>query len=305
MENTAKNFALQLGSLISLYVSLGALIALLFGIITILYPDTAQYAWEGEGARATIRTTIAMLVVFFPTYIVLTRLVNNVRRTEQGMYLTLTKWLIYLSLLVGGGVLLGDLVMVLNSFLNGELTLRFILKALSVLLVVGGAFVYYVLDVRGHWQKNESQSIRYGIVVAVVVLIAIVYGFTMIETPSEVREKNIDQTQLSDLMNIQSSIQSYAIVEGKLPATLEEAFNALPTPKASSGRAEYRYEVKSATTFELCAEFASPTSESDRMYYADYEPTEPMMVKESNNWNHGAGEWCFKRIVNPVPDLKN
>jgi hypothetical protein len=116
MENTAKNFALQLGSLISLYVSIGALIALLFGIITLLYPDSAQYAWEGESARITIRTTIAILVVFFPTYITLTRIVNKIRRTESGTYLTLTKWLIYLSLLIGGGVLLGDLVTVLNSF---------------------------------------------------------------------------------------------------------------------------------------------------------------------------------------------
>jgi hypothetical protein len=37
--------------------------------------------------------------------------------------------LVYLSLLVGGGVLLGDLVAVILAFLNGEITTRFILKA--------------------------------------------------------------------------------------------------------------------------------------------------------------------------------
>lgn len=305
MENTAKNFALQLGSLISLYVSIGALIALLFGIITLLYPDSAQYAWEGEGARATIRTTIAILAVFFPTYITLTRMVNKIRRTESGMYLTLTKWLIYLSLLIGGGVLLGDLVTVLNSFLSGELTIRFMLKALAVLLVVGGAFVYYVLDVRGHWQANESQSIRYAMGVAVVVVLAIVYGFMQIETPSEVREMNIDRTQISDLTNIQSTIQSYAVTEGKLPATLEEAFGGLSVPEASLGRDAYTYEVLSNTNFELCAEFAFATSESERSMYGDFFTTEPMMIKDSYNWNHGAGAWCFERAVNPSPEVKN
>jgi len=151
MENTAKNFALQVGSLITLYVSIGALISLVFSIITVLYPDSAQYAWEYGSATATIRTTIAILVVFFPTYIILTRMVNTIRRTEVGTYLKLTKWLVYISLLIGGGVLLGDLVMVLTGFLNGELTIRFVLKALTVLVVVGSAFVYYLADVKGYW----------------------------------------------------------------------------------------------------------------------------------------------------------
>jgi hypothetical protein len=304
MENTAKNFALQLGSLISLYVSIGALIMLLLSIITLCYPDPAQYLWEGESASQTIRTTMAMLIVFFPTYIILTRLVNTIRRSEGGVYLTLTKWLIYLSLLIGGGVLLGDLVMVLNSFLNGELTIRFILKALVVLVVVGAAFAYYLADVRGYWQANEKQSIQYAGVVAVVVLAAVVYGFTMIEAPSEVREMNIDRTQISDLQNIQYSIEAYAALNGELPETIEEAFGGLPVPKASEGRADYTYDIVSATKFELCAEFAFPSSGSERMMYSDAYLTEPMMVKGAYNWDHNAGEWCFERVLTPREEVR-
>ncbi len=110
MENTAKNFALQLGSLISLYISIVALIILLSGVITLQYPDVANGYWEQESASSSIRFSIAMLFVFFPTYIALTRMVNTIRRVEQGVYLALTKWLIYLSLLIGGGAILGDLV---------------------------------------------------------------------------------------------------------------------------------------------------------------------------------------------------
>ena len=66
MENTAKNFALQLGSLISLYVSISALTALLFGIITLIFPDTAQNSWEYQVATSTIRASIACLFIFFP-----------------------------------------------------------------------------------------------------------------------------------------------------------------------------------------------------------------------------------------------
>lgn len=303
MENTAKNFALQLGSLISLYVSIGALITLLFGIITTQYPDLAQISWEYESATASIRFSIAMLVVFFPTYVVLTRLVNTIRRSEHGVYLTLTKWLLYLSLLIGGGVILGDLVMVLNSFLNGELTIRFILKALSVLLVVGLAFTYYLLDARGYWQDHEKKSMQYAGMAVTFVIIALGFGFTRIQTPTEVREMNIDKTEINDLMNIQSHIEMYAQVEEKLPATLTDAFGGVAIPQAPEGRAPYTYEKQSASTFKLCASFAFDSMVSDSPYAMPM-PTEKFMVKNSYTWDYKAGAWCFTRAINLTNTVK-
>ncbi len=299
MENTAKNFALQLGSLISLYISIGALISLLLSIITIIYPDTAQMPYEYTSATGSIRYTIAMLVVFFPTYLVLTRLVNTIRRRESGVYLTLTKWLIYISLLIGGGVLLGDIVAILLGFLNGELTIRFILKALAVFVVVGSAFLYYIADARGYWQKDEQKSILYGAVVSILVIVSIVFGYTKIETPSEVREMNIDQAQLNDLQMIQSYIESYALVNEKLPTTLGDAYGGLPIPVAEE-RSPYTYEVTTGSNFKLCAEFAFATAQGDRTPYPTTMMTEPMMVKNGYNWDHSAGMWCFERAINTV-----
>src|SRR5690606_2430047 len=108
-----------------------------------------------------MRFGIAMLLVFFPTYIFLTRTVNQIRRKETGTYLMLTKWLVYLSLLVGGLILLGDLVTVVLTYLNGEITLRFILKAATLLLVIGAAFFYYILDARNYWNNHEKESKLY------------------------------------------------------------------------------------------------------------------------------------------------
>ena len=43
MENhTAKHFVLQLGSLVSLYLSLSFLIVLIFGVINKMFPDAAD-----------------------------------------------------------------------------------------------------------------------------------------------------------------------------------------------------------------------------------------------------------------------
>lgn len=303
MENTAKNFALQLGSLISLYVSITALTALLFGIITIFYPDTAQNSWEYEGASSAIRGSIAFLIVFFPTYIILTRLVNVIRRTEHGTYLTLTKWLIYLSLLIGGAVLLGDLVFVLMSFLNGELTIRFVLKALALFGVVSVAFTYYVLDARGYWQTQEKESKLYAAIMSVFVIVVIVFGFTKIETPTQVRESNIDREQIYDLQNIQSYIESYYQVQGTLPKSIEQLYEGLEAPIADATRAPYTFETVTDHSFKLCAEFKFPSTKSEKMQYADIAPVDEIGLKNSYNWEHGAGKWCFERVVSLVKPL--
>lgn len=297
MENTAKNFALQLGSLAALYISLTAFIVLLFGIINIQFPDPAldsYYSFDGDSS--SIRFSIAFLVIFFPTYLLLTRLVNTIRRVEHGTYLTLTKWLIYLSLLIGGGVLLGDLVMILNNFLNGDLTTRFILKAIAFFLVVGTAFVYYIFDAKGYWQGNEKTSLRYGGVVSVAVVIALISGFMKIEAPAQVREMRIDQTQVNDLQIIQTHIEEFNMINAKLPATISEVYVGMKAPEASAERAAYRYNVIDKTTYELCAEFAYPTPKSMQGQYSM-----PMLKEGYYTWDHGTGEKCFERKIS-VPD---
>ncbi len=299
MENhTAKHFVLQLGSLASLYLSLGFLLSLLFSIINITFPDAIDDYWAIESAHSTVRLSIAMLVVFFPTYLFLTRTVNKIRRTEtEGAYLSLTKWLVFLSLLVGGGVLLGDLVAVIMAFLEGEITQRFILKAFSVLVVVGAAFHYYLLDTKGYWTKNEQKSVMFAIGAALVVFASVAYGFAHIDTPSTVREQKLDAQQVSDLQQLQWRIQDYGMTNGALPQTLEALGAGTPTT-APNGRPAYTYTL-TEEGFELCATFAQPSTENENfMYQSSVVVNEKMMIKNPDNWQHDAGEVCFNRIVN-------
>ena len=285
MENTARNFALQLGSLISLYVSIGALLTLLFSVINAAYPDVASsYYYSANDYGYTIRGAIATLIVFFPAYILLTRFVNKVRRAESGAYTSFTKWLIYLSLVVGGGVLLGDLVAILLNFLNGELTVRFLLKAVSVFGVVGAAFAYYTLDARGYWHEHETESKRYGAIAALAVVAAIVLGFMNTESPADVRQYKIDERIMNDMSSIENAVQEYYNVEGTLPASIEEAYRGVPNiPTAPEGRDGYTYSTTGPLAYELCAEFAY-ASQTNRDWYGA-------------SWAHNEGNWCFKRVV--------
>ncbi len=300
-NNTAKHFVLQSGSLITLYLSVSLLLVLLFNIINLVYPDATEYYYAIESSSQSVRLGIAMLIVFFPTYILLTRKVNVFRRAETDhAYLGLTKWLMYLSLLVGGGVLLGDLVAIILAFLNGELTTRFILKAVVLLVVVGAAFYYYLQDARGYWLTRESASKLFGMGISVVVLASLVTGFFYTETPSQVREMRLDETQIYDLQQIQYKIQEnlqFSISSTSLPDTLEEAYGEFPVPQAPEDREAYTYEV-TAEGFNLCATFSRDSAESadEFMYKPVYDPSMP--IKNGENWSYKQGRYCFERIVN-------
>lgn len=292
-KNTAKTFVLQLGSLIALYVSITALVILLFGVINLRFPDEAAYYWEDEGARQSIRAAIAMLIVFFPTFIALTRINNQARRRESsGHYTGLTKWVIYLSLLVGGGIMLGDLVTVINYFLNGEITTRFLLKAFVLFAIICGAFAYYMHDVKGYFQKEEKKSIYAGIIASIVVLASVISGVAYIETPKEVREMRLDEQQIQDLQTIQFRIEEYYAVRDGFPESIDDLFIDERAPTAPSGRPEYRYILTGERTYQLCATFAAEsTDRGGRLSIA-------APVKEINyNWDHGVGETCFERVI--------
>lgn len=300
MENhTAKHFVLQLGSLVGLYLSLSFLLVLLFGIINLLFPDAADTVWDVEQASSGVRIGIAMTIVFFPTYLLLTRSVNKTRRTDPtGSYLGLMKWLIYLSLLIAGIALLIDLVVVIMTFLEGDITLRFILKALAVLLVIGAAFYYYLLDARGVWLERERKSVRFAIGASAVVAVSLLLGFMNIETPMQVREQKIDSVQIQDLQEIQWQVQSYLLLNDRLPESLNELYADKEMPTAPAGRPAYEYHI-TAKGFELCATFIGDPQTSDR-----YAISRPIMIGESDkgilnpdDWLYAAGAVCFERVV--------
>jgi len=290
----AKGFVLQLASLATLFASLPALILLIFSIINLAFPDVGESYWQVQGAESSIRYTIATLVIFFPAYIFLTRKVNKGRRSEGELYHKLTKWFIYLALLVAGLVMLGDLATVVFYFLNGEVTVRFILKAVTMLVIIGAAFYYYLMDAKSYWNEKERMAQAMAGIVSVVVLAFIVVGYLRIDSPSVTREINIDRQELVDLRNMHRQVQSYYQQNEILPESIEQAYPDFPAPVAPKNREAYTYKVTGADSYQLCANFAKPTPETDRdsnQYYSIDKYT------KNDIWDHGEGEKCFDRVV--------
>jgi len=130
-----------------LYWSAWSFGELLFDFINNWVPDALQQYWPND--VYSVRRSVASLIVAFPIYFWLTTMTAGwIRRDPEKRSSKIRKWLTYLTLLVAAGVIIGDLITLIYNLLAGELTLRFILKVLTVLLIAGLIFGYYLWDLR-------------------------------------------------------------------------------------------------------------------------------------------------------------
>jgi hypothetical protein len=134
----------------TLYASAYNLGSLVFDFINRAFPDPSQ-TFEGfeEYSRQSIRWSISWLVVAFPVFMYLSwSTERDIDRDPMKRASKVRRWLTYLTLFSAACALLGDFTTLVYNALGGELTVRFVLKVLTVALISGTAFVYYLNDIR-------------------------------------------------------------------------------------------------------------------------------------------------------------
>lgn len=140
----------------TLYVSAFSLGNLVFQLINRAFPDpSVDPVFALEVSREIIRFAIAMLVVTFPVFALVSRANERALAEDPTRRLSsVRRWLTYLTLFVAAAFLIGDLTSVVYNLLGGELSLRFGLKVLTVAIIAGSVFRYLVEDLR----KEEVTS---------------------------------------------------------------------------------------------------------------------------------------------------
>lgn len=147
-KTSPKDVFLHLLAIIALYVSAGSFIVLLFQFVNVFFPDILNQH-ERIGAISAIRWSVSALVVVFPVYVLTSWYLNkSYQSAPLKRNLRIRKWLIYFTLFIAALIIIGDLVTLVYNLMSGELTIRFLLKILSVLFVAGSVFGYYFWDVR-------------------------------------------------------------------------------------------------------------------------------------------------------------
>ena len=285
-------YLLSLVALVSMSVSTGTII---FQIINKTIPDALTLA-PGGFIQEALRFAISAIIIAGPIYFVLMWLLNkNLLKGTMEKESGIRKWLTYFILLVSAVVMIGWLIGTISSFLNGELSLKFILKSLTSILISALIFSFYLYDIKREDVSKNNNIIRayyYGAMA--VAAVALVAAFFFIDSPAQVRSQKYDQAIINKFSQIDSAINAYYSETDKLPANLKDllgggsAYYIMESDITDSGANKiFDYNVKAKDIYELCATFKTANKEqgADKSIYFD------------TRWLHDAGYQCLKQRV--------
>jgi len=293
-RNLPRDVFLHLFAMVALYWSAIGFITLCWQYINHFFPDVLNYNY---GFNEAMRFALASLIIVFPLFLISSWILNKIYSKEsQVRDSKVRKWLIYLTLFIASLVILGDLVFTVNTFLNGEITTRFILKALSVLVVAIAVFGYYLDDVRR--QEPSKMARTYAIITAVVVLVMVVGAFFIVGSPAKARQMQLDQQRVSDLQNVQWQVVSYWQRKEAMPKSLSDLQDPISGYIISNDpetNMPYEYKVTDDKNlkFELCATFSLEGNETG----LGRTVPQPVYKDSQGNWQHSAGLVCFERQI--------
>lgn len=294
-RNVPRDLFLHLLAIVTLYWSAISFTTLIWQFINKWFPDALTDRYVGDYASGLIRFSVSALIIVFPIFIFVSWYLNNIYRREAAVRESkIRKWLIYFTLFVTSLVIIGDLVTLINALLGGEVTARFILKALSVIMVAGVIFGYYLNDVRRDTPTRSAKYFAWG--AGAIVAITIIGAFFIVGSPQTARLQQFDSEKVYALQEIQAQIVNYWQSKQVLPnslSDLNDPISSFVVPNDPQTNQPYEYRIVNVGTpsFELCASFNfaitsntvnAPISQSKGI---------------SQNWSHDAGRFCFERTI--------
>lgn len=281
----------------SLTAAVMSMIFLFFDFLDRLLPDPAFQDYHDD--VSSVRWKLAVLFVAYPLFLWMARLLHKeYARHPEKLASGIRRWLTYLILFVTACALVGDLIALIFSLLQGEVTARFFLKVIVLAVMAGLPFRYYLYSMRIALERFAEHRIhwRYLSCSAAIALAAVVGAFFIAGSPLQGRSERFDEERLNDLRAIQSEIISI-VWDGKqynrpyapipvtkltkpLPITLEEVVANAQYQRPDIVDPEtgdpYKYLLSSDHEFQLCVTFSLPRD----LQYDVF-------------WNHPAGEHCY------------
>ena len=295
-----KDVFLDLWTVATLYVSAGFLISLLFDFVNYFFPDVANPYFSSD----SLRWSVAILLTIFPTHVIAQwwlqkgYIIDSEKRERR-----LHKWLLYLTLFLTAIAIVVDLAVLVYNFLGGELSVRFLLKVLSVAVVASGILGYYVLDLRRKEAKLSRQSITLVRGLIAFVAIVVIGAFFIAGSPFRQRDVKIDDQRINHLQMIQNEIvYTYWQNKRELPPSLEALRNNITgfAPQVDPETNQpYEYQKTSDLSFELCAVFTTSNINDPNANMPRCAPASPY-GKTPDNWQHVSGRVCFDRTIDPA-----
>jgi hypothetical protein len=263
----------------------------LFGLIAHWFPDPVARPYEWRNYAQWIRDATAGLIIAFPVYLTLSRVIGReIAREPEKRGSPVRKWLTYITLFVTAVVIIADLTVLVTRVLSGELPVSFLLRVVVVFMIAGAVFSHYLADLRRE-EVGEPRAVRLTGLLAItstmLVFVTIVAGLIFIGSPGRERLRRLDLQRVEALRNISSAVEGYYAARSRLPDSLATLLRLPDRLDARALRdpvtgAPYRYQVIDSLAYELCARFATRDTIGN--------PDGP----GSEFWKHEAGEKCFR-----------
>jgi hypothetical protein len=126
-----------------------ALGQLFYVLIARWIPDAATAGYGRGPLMYEVAWQLATVIVAFPAFVVVGRLIaRELQRRPDAFYSGVRSWLTYIALVITALIVLMDGIWFLEAFLRGELSVRFVLDSLVLLVLGGGVFSYYLSGMR-------------------------------------------------------------------------------------------------------------------------------------------------------------
>lgn len=282
---------LNLLSLVTLGWTAFAFGGVVFQIINRYFSNSAFGYQEGYYS-GMMKFHIASLLILTPVFIVfLGALHKQYKERKLNSNSGIHRWLTYLMLFIAFCNIVGSLIALVFKFLDGVFFSSFILKSLTIFIIALGIFGYYWYDLkRKEYESKSMVSMVAVIVVSVLALGAIVWGFVVTGSPIRSRMINFDNKRVQDLSNLQYQMNNYYTTYKKLPSDFNQPeFLRYRDPETQES---YEYRILSETEYEVCVVFSldAEALNKDRYsgdFYVGYE-----------SWNyHKQGRQCYKQTA--------
>lgn len=261
-----------------------------FQIINKHIPDILNYS--ESFSSEFFNFAIAAVLVATPVYFLAMKWINKgLKSGELNFYSGLRKWLIYLIIFATSVTSIGWLIGVINVYLDGGMTSKFILKAITALVISLGVLSYYIYDIRRqNFDKDNKTNLIYAIVALFVVVVTLAFGFVTADGPAKSRMIKHDNQVVNRLQSLKYEIEAYYYDNESLPKNLDQLKSSFDE------NVSVDYNIIEDRKYELCAEFEMNRSEisGDRFKYLE------------KDFDFEAGYDCFELKVNerePNPRL--
>lgn len=296
MESAREAFfhLLAFSTLASWIIATGSL---WFILIDAWFPDaTRSYYMPWSWHRVSWQ--MASIIVAFPAFVFATNVVlSDMEANPDKAASPIRRWLTNIALLVAALVSIGDLMAFVATFLQGELTVRFVCQCLTVFALAGAVFLYYNRGTAKASAAPRNWNRGFALGAAAAILLSLGLGFLKTGSPAEQRLRAEDHRRVEDLYQIANRIHDHwqQARDLKTTPTLPPSLDTLTTG-ANTGlvtsdpftHQPYEFKPGTGAAYQLCAIFSTAT------------PDIPNRARPA--WAHPQGAVCIDLDASRRPE---